>query len=851
MSNHGLRRMFSLLLAVMMVCILLPAAAFAAEGAEPPPAPTPAEIVAQEYVIGVECKSTDRTGNHHPTDDIKMIADSFTVGKVTASGDSYICPITVEAEKYISAFSTKKKADHILEPGAESSKTFNLTYISGGWYPVDGTFAFDVVCAPKAPDAPGDGDVRSLLAGAVTVRCSRSHSKFQANLLSGTYTVGGVAGDAESGYTCTVTITNPDAYVSDYSKTTGETHTRFSVTPEDAAVTLKYVDSKWTLPSGSGVTITASCSAAPKKPTNAEVEGVVPKRAVKISCLYSAHGSFDIRSLNEGKYEISDVTQENGDYYCTIKLDPLSHVSISPIVYHKLDPENQNPTIRLKYDTATEAWTVMTRTPVNITVICDYTVTYTDGVGGTAFADQVYSGLKSEVATPEFNGTPTRQGYIFDGWSPTVNSVVLWRDTYTAKWKLDSPAAPSEDDINTLLNGKVRIECTGVHTGKSKGLMPGTYATGSVVHDDDSGFTCTVTITNPDAYVSDYSNATGETHTLSSVTPQDAAITLKYVDGKWTLPGDGITITTSCSAFPEAPTKQEVEKLFSYCRIKLKCSSHGMGAYGCQLDEGDYRIGSVTKEGSDYYCTLELDLPSYVAGSTGKFIGSSAPHRLAPENQKNTFKLKYAKDLYGKWSIDGDYEIDVTVSCAYTVTYTDGVDGEEIFPDETADVIYGKATPAFTGGAPKRKGYVFAGWNPAVAPTVTGDVTYTARWEADVNGNGIADKDEETYTVTYTDGVGGKAFDDQTYGRLLSGTATPEFNGTPKRAGYTFGGWSPKVSKTVTGNVTYTATWKSTGKDKVPKTGDGGLALILGGMLLFSLSGMAVCVLDCRKKQGR
>ena len=143
MSNHGLRRMFSLLLAVMMVCTLLPAAAFAAEGAEPPDAPTPAEIVAQEFVIGIECKSTDRTGNHHPTDDIKMIADSFTVGKVTASGDSYICPITVDAEKYISAFSAKKKADHILAPGAESSKTFNLTYISGVWYPVDGTFAFD------------------------------------------------------------------------------------------------------------------------------------------------------------------------------------------------------------------------------------------------------------------------------------------------------------------------------------------------------------------------------------------------------------------------------------------------------------------------------------------------------------------------------------------------------------------------------------------------------------------------------------------------------------------------------------------------------------------------------------
>ena len=686
----------------------------------------------------------------------------------------------------------------------------------------------------------------------MTVRCSRSHDTIQAGLLSDTYTVGGVAGDAESGYTCTVTITNPDAYVSDYSKTTGETHTCRSVTPEDAAVTLKYVGGKWTLPGGSGVTITASCSAAPKKPTNAEAEGLIRKNAIKVSCLHSAHQAYATADLEEGKYDVLDVTQENGDYYCTIKLDPLSYASNSPIdPYHKLDPENQNPTIRLRYDTSKEKWIVNTSLPVDITTICDYTVTYTDGVGGTAFADQVYSSLKHKDPTPGFKGEPTRKDYLFDGWSPAVDKLVVWSDTYTAKWKLNTPAPPSEDDINTLLNDKVRIECTGIHTAKKKSLIPGTYTTGSVVHDDDSGFTCTVTITNPDAYVSDYSNATGETHTLSSVTPQDAAVTLKYVDDKWTLPGDGITITTSCSAFPKAPTTKEVEDMFAFhIRINLKCSTL-KAFYACYLNEGKYRVGSVTKEGSDFYCTLEFDFPSYVAANSSTFLCSSGPHRLVPENQNNTIKLKYAKDLYSKWLIDGDEEIDVTVTCACSVTYTDGVDGEEIFPDETAEVIYGKATPSFTGGTPKRTGYVFSGWNPAVAPTVTGDVTYTALWEADVNGNGIADKDEETYTVTYTDGAKGKAFDDQTYGRLLSGTATPEFNGTPKRAGYTFGGWSPKVSKTVTGNVTYTATWKSTGKDKVPKTGDGGLALILGGMLLFSLSGMAVCALDRRKKQGR
>lgn len=65
----------------------------------------------------------------------------------------------------------------------------------------------------------------------------------------------------------------------------------------------------------------------------------------------------------------------------------------------------------------------------------------------------------------------------------------------------------------------------------------------------------------------------------------------------------------------------------------------------------------------------------------------------------------------------------------YTVTYKDGVEGEEVFADQVySDLASGTATPAFNG-TPTRDGYKFTGWNPAVAETVTGNVTYTAQWE--------------------------------------------------------------------------------------------------------------------------
>ena len=156
--------------------------------------------------------------------------------------------------------------------------------------------------------------------------------------------------------------------------------------------------------------------------------------------------------------------------------------------------------------------------------------------------------------------------------------------------------------------------------------------------------------------------------------------------------------------------------------------------------------------------------------------------------------------------------IDDNEETKYTVTYTDGVDGEEVFADQVyGNLLPGVDTPAFKG-TPTREGYVFKGWNPAVAATVTGNATYVARWGEDKNNNGIADDEETKYTVRYTDGVDGKeVFADQVYGNLLSGVATPAFEGTPTREGYVFKGWNPEVATTVTGNVTYVATW---GEDK-------------------------------------
>ena len=151
--------------------------------------------------------------------------------------------------------------------------------------------------------------------------------------------------------------------------------------------------------------------------------------------------------------------------------------------------------------------------------------------------------------------------------------------------------------------------------------------------------------------------------------------------------------------------------------------------------------------------------------------------------------------------------------------------------------------PAFEG-TPKRTGYVFAGWDPEFSDTVEGNVTYTPVWKEDKNNNGIPDDEEDKYTVVYTDGVDDEeVFADQIYRDLLSGTATPAFNGNPEREGYTFVGWNPAVTDTVKENVVYTAVW-----EKIPETGDSSDLMLWFVIMLAAGTAMAGTVVCSRKK---
>lgn len=86
------------------------------------------------------------------------------------------------------------------------------------------------------------------------------------------------------------------------------------------------------------------------------------------------------------------------------------------------------------------------------------------------------------------------------------------------------------------------------------------------------------------------------------------------------------------------------------------------------------------------------------------------------------------------------------------------------------------------------------------------------------NGDGTTTYSVEriTYTVTYTDGVENEVIFEDQISLVKYDDVTPLFNGTPTRDGYTFTGWNPAVSETVTEDVTYTAVWQQNSVSSEP-----------------------------------
>lgn len=952
--------------------------------------------------ITVNC-TNGKAAHELKTKGYTLISGSYTTSEVAGDAENgYTYTVTINSQKYVEQFDTDTGAAH--DPKGVNA-TVTLKYTDNGWTVESGApVVFDVACVTEIvpPTKPGAEDLAKLEAP-VEVACTtkpETHTAASFALIEGTYTVGDTFGNETDGYTCDIIIT-ADEYVTKYNTDFGKhTLTGDNTKP----LTLKYVEGRWVV--NAPVTFPVECEEelfpvhlviyrngdTSKAYKDIALESQPKGHVIDLSTIdiadyytgnYKFYGWYDDGAWNNykanpanppaglkektvngwtnlkcmvyDKYQVvyfqseealrdfqNDHSKTEGRLYSTTALFgstlPTADAPTptrTGYTFKFWSREGQNGDVTGQ---TVNGWT-------NLYAVWEkntYTVTYTDGVNGEAFADQAYT-AKYEDATPAFEGTPTRKGFVFDGWIPEVAETVTDNATYTAQWKpvqpdkkaiegaigrgvavvcdnqnvnhgekkykptlgeytvsnvmgtaadgytctvtvraakfiekyssdmsdavhtliagepaektielkwngekwvaetelpvtfhtLCPPEQPSKKDIEGAIGRGVKIVCDNQnvnHWGKDYKPTQGEYTVSDVTGTASEGYTCTITV-KAAKIIEKYSSDMGKTHALIVGEQAEKAVELKWNGEKWVAKTE-LPITFHVECPPEKPTYDELKGLGINAKVDCTTTTaHNGKSY--TLIEDTYNVSDPERKGTVYTCILTVNAKDYVAKYNAE--ENVGPHTLDDRDSK-TIELTWNGE---KWTA-AETSVTFNVKCELlTVTYTDGVKGEEVFADVVyKDIPYGTGTPAFGTKDPTRKGYKFVGWEPEVAETVTKDVTYTAKWE-------------KLYTVTYTDGVKGKAFKDQVYSDLEAGTDTPKFDGKPTRKGYTFTGWSPKVTDTVTKDVTYVAQWKSVknGKDNIPKTGDSEIVMVLGSVLLFSFCGAAaVSVYDRKRK---
>lgn len=200
----------------------------------------------------------------------------------------------------------------------------------------------------------------------------------------------------------------------------------------------------------------------------------------------------------------------------------------------------------------------------------------------------------------------------------------------------------------------------------------------------------------------------------------------------------------------------------------------------------------------EYFVTLDADHPDFKEGKLYPLNGET--YIAMPDGSKVKFPIPGAKGIKSR----------------YTVTYTDGVDGEVVFEDKVfSDLVVGTATPHF-GETPTRAGYTFTGWSPAVEENVTQSITYNATWVMNwvpMNAAPVIHATDKTITVGDTfDPKAGVTAKDAEDGDLTDKIEVVKNTVDTKKAGK----YEVTYKVTDSDGATRTKTIKVTVKEKAP-----------------------------------
>ena len=752
--------------------------------------------------------------------------------------------------------------------------------------------------APAQPTAPDNDTVKTLLGEkAVQIICTNTqsgHGSETFGLIDNTFTV------RQDKNRCEVVINYFSPYVDAFNAAVnvpaGTHFTDNSMASQNRTkINLVWSNGKWTA-ADARAKYHVLCSTQPAEPTAPTEDWFISAyKTVTVNCTNTpaGHGS-ESYNLVQQSIAIGEPTYDSTSkiYSCVVTVTSTSYVAQFNGTKSTHAPETDTAS-RTVYSTDGKNWVAPSsddgsvlnpivfdvsctqveppQTPPvpghddlsnligNITVNCtNDAATHTPkSKGYTLIAESYTTGNVEGTADTGYTFTVTvnAEKYVtqFDTdtdatHTPKDGSQVVTLQYVDKAWKVKNGtpvsfdvacvAQPTFDELKEIFNQKIFVECNTKpkHAMARYDLIAGSYTIEKFSTMTDLP-TCTVVL-HSRKYVESFNGTTNAVHT-----PEDEVkrVGLVLRAGGWGVAkDDDLPVVFQVVCVPDAPTEGYLKDLLNR-EVTVTCTTnaaHAPAEYG--LLDGSYQGSGVQPDGKGGYTyTVTIAAAEYVKKYNTE---RQRNHSLVKDEpaEKPVTLVWNADERDWRFADPNAVPVIFNVECLYTVTYEDGVNGSVFKTVSFPNLKKGEATPTIED--PIRVGYKFAGWEPTVAATVTKDVTYIAQWE----------EVDTTFTVKYNDNVKGKAFKEQVYEDLKYNEETPDFNGKPERSGYTFTGWKPVVADRVTKDVVYYAQWKSnSGKDRVPKTGDGQIVMILGSVLLFSFCGAtAVYLNDRKRKQG-
>ncbi len=237
-------------------------------------------------------------------------------------------------------------------------------------------FKQDSVPITPVTPMPAPGEISDLIKDSITVDCVNgevAHADKVYGLLDGSLVNVEKTDDTSIKVTLDATV-----YQARYNTDTETKHSLASGQSATVTFTLKYVDSKWTLPADAGelpATIKVVCAtpAAPKAPTEDELKALFDGK-VFVDCVEKSwHPPYAYGLLADGYTVAGPVKGADGEYTCTVTLLAsayLAEYNDDVTDKHTLASYQGNETVALKWTGS--AWTVINgELPVTFDVVCD------------------------------------------------------------------------------------------------------------------------------------------------------------------------------------------------------------------------------------------------------------------------------------------------------------------------------------------------------------------------------------------------------------------------------------------------------------------------------------------------